>query len=155
MLYKSTKELPQKVQETLPEKAQLLYKDAFNEGFQAATSTEYKEEARVELAAKFAWEKVSKHYVQKNGVWVENKAAEGKKLAAKPVKKAAKKATKKKVAKKTTKKKTAKKSAPKKAASKAKKSSSKKAAPKKRVIKKAAPKRAASRAKRAAPKKRA
>lgn len=159
MLYKSTKDLPQKIQDTLPEKAQLIYKDAFNETFQAASID--KEEARIETAAKIAWEAVTKYYTKKDNEWVEINAEESKMVKAKSaakktvkkaVKKAVKKTIKKTPKKAATKKSTAKKSAPKKRTTK--KTVAKKAAPKKRTAKKIASKKSTAKVKRAAPKKR-
>ncbi len=64
MTYATIKDLPVKIQNTLPEHAQELFFVAYNCAH---------EEHRLdhEKAVLFAWEAVKKHYEEKNGTWIE------------------------------------------------------------------------------------
>jgi len=73
MPYDSIAELPDSVQETLPKKAQQIYRRVFNSAWKEyADPTRRRRGASLEETAhKVAWAAVEKSYEKKGGRWVE------------------------------------------------------------------------------------
>lgn len=76
MPYKSNSELPDSVQNSLPEHAQEIYRKAFNSAWE-----EYKDpddrkgdDSREEVAHKVAWSAVKNEYHKDGGEWVRDKS---------------------------------------------------------------------------------
>jgi cation transport regulator len=73
MPYKSVDELPNSVRENLPEHAQEIYKEAFNNAWEEYKApSERRENASLEATAhRIAWSAVKKKYKkEKSGEWV-------------------------------------------------------------------------------------
>jgi cation transport regulator len=75
MPYDSIKELPTQVKTNLPEKAQEIFKEAYNNAWQQYQDEEKRKgNASLEAVAnKVAWSAVKKKYEKKNGKWVKKK----------------------------------------------------------------------------------
>ena len=67
MPYKAISELPDSVRGNLPEGAQEIYKEAFNNAWDQYSDREDREAT----AHKVAWSAVKKSYEKKGGRWVE------------------------------------------------------------------------------------
>ena len=72
MPYDRTKDLPDSVQSALPEHAQEIYKEAFNNAWQQYSDPEKRrgDADREEVAHKVAWSAVKQEYKKENGKWV-------------------------------------------------------------------------------------
>lgn len=72
MTFKSNNELPERVQNRLPESAQDLFRDAYNKALERfADSKKLKYgDTREETCYKAAWDAVKEKYVQKSDKWV-------------------------------------------------------------------------------------
>lgn len=73
MPYKSVKDLPERVRENLPEHAQEIYREAFNNAWDQYAKPEDRrgDASREETAHKVAWAAVKKVYEkeEKSGTW--------------------------------------------------------------------------------------
>ncbi len=74
MYYQTTNDLPKGVSDNLPQHAQAIYKDAFNNAYEEYKdpSKRYGDESRVAVAAKVAWSAVEHVYTKDaaTGDWV-------------------------------------------------------------------------------------
>ncbi len=77
MPYKSLKDLPERVRENLPEHAQEIYREAFNNAWDQYAKPEDRrgDASREETAHKVAWAAVKKVYEkdEKSGTWKKKK----------------------------------------------------------------------------------
>ena len=72
MPYNSNKDLPERVQNHLPEQAQDIYREAFNSAWEQYKDPKkrYSHESQEEAAHKVAWSAVKAKYHQKNDKWM-------------------------------------------------------------------------------------
>jgi cation transport regulator len=72
MPYDSTADLPASVKKALPEHAQEIYKEAFNNAWEQYASPESRrgKASREEVVHKVAWSAVKEKYERGNGHWV-------------------------------------------------------------------------------------
>lgn len=72
MPYEDISNLPESVKNSLPEHAQEIYKEAFNNAWQEYASTESRRgnASREETAHKVAWNAVKQKYEKDDGHWV-------------------------------------------------------------------------------------
>lgn len=72
MTYKYNKDLPEIVQNHLPEQAQDIFREAYNNALEKYQDSKKrkKNDSLEEVAYKNAWAAVKKKYVQKNQKWV-------------------------------------------------------------------------------------
>jgi cation transport regulator len=78
--YDSNKELPESVQDSLPEHAQEIYRTAFNSAWEQYDEPEERrgESSREETAHSVAWSAVKNEYKKKEtGTWVKKEEDEG------------------------------------------------------------------------------
>lgn len=73
MPYDSVAELPRSVRESLPRKAQEIYRRAFNSAWRAYADPGRRRSgaSREETAHRVAWSAVKGSYAKRNGCWVE------------------------------------------------------------------------------------
>lgn len=73
MPYKSNKELPDSVKNVLPEPAQDVYRESFNNAWDQYAKPEDRrgDSSREETAHKVAWSAVKEKYTKKGDKWVE------------------------------------------------------------------------------------
>jgi len=71
MPYSKKSELPDSVRDNLPEHAQEIYKEAFNNAWDEYSDPDKRKggASREEAAHKVAWAAVKKKYEKKNGKW--------------------------------------------------------------------------------------
>lgn len=72
MPYEKNKDLPDQVRENLPQRAQTIYREAFNSAFDQYSSSEHRREGagREETAHRVAWNAVKEKYAKDdNGEW--------------------------------------------------------------------------------------
>jgi cation transport regulator len=112
MPYRSNKDLPPSVSSHLPQKAQDIYREAFNSAYTMYGKSPQKkrggpQEDLDKVAAKIAWSAVKKEYAKADGEWERKGSSKSIsiKKSEKPTKKI-KRSTKKRTASKTVKKKT-------------------------------------------------
>jgi len=73
MPYDSISELPKSLRESLPKRAQQIYRRVFNNAWNEYADPERRRSgtSREETAHKVAWSAVKKSYTKKGGRWVE------------------------------------------------------------------------------------
>lgn len=73
--YKSLQELPDSVQKSLPQHAQEIYREVFNNAWQEYAKPEDRRgnDSRDEVAHKVAWSAVMKKFEKRDGNWVRKK----------------------------------------------------------------------------------
>jgi cation transport regulator len=72
MPYETIKELPERVKQPLPEGAQKIFKEAFNNAWDQYRDPEKRRDdaSREEVANRVAWSAVKKKYEKKEDKWV-------------------------------------------------------------------------------------
>ncbi len=72
MPYDTVDELPKQVRNSLPEKAQKIFKEAFNNAWSQYSDPEKRrgDASQEEVANRVAWSAVKKKYEKKNDEWV-------------------------------------------------------------------------------------
>lgn len=72
MPYDSKSELPDSVRDNLPEKAQEIYKEAFNDAWERYKDPNERkgDDSREEVAHKVAWSAVKNQYTKSGDEWV-------------------------------------------------------------------------------------
>lgn len=72
MPYKSNKDLPERVTNHLPEHAQDIYREAYNNAWEQYKDPKKRRgsESQEEVAHKVAWAAVKTKYTQKNDKWI-------------------------------------------------------------------------------------
>jgi len=72
MPYNSNRELPNSVQNVLPEHAQDIYRESFNNAWEQYADPKERrgDTSREETARKVAWSAVKEKYTKKDGKWV-------------------------------------------------------------------------------------
>ncbi len=72
MPYAKRSDLPENVRSSLPEKAQDIFKEAFNSAWERYKDPSGRrgDASREETAMKIAWAAVKKKYTKKDGEWV-------------------------------------------------------------------------------------
>lgn len=73
MPYKANKDLPQSVQNVLPEHAQDIYREAFNNAWEQYADPKERrgDTSQEETAHRVAWTAVKEKYEKKDGKWME------------------------------------------------------------------------------------
>jgi len=71
MPYPTTQDLPDSVQQVLPDSAQIIYKEAFNDAWDDCKDPDKSRHSddREEMAHRVAWNAVRKEYEEVNDTW--------------------------------------------------------------------------------------
>ncbi len=74
MPYKKNSQLPEGVKNNLPDKAQDIYREAYNSAWEEYSDPEDRrgDASREETAHRIAWAAVKKQYEKQDGRWVKN-----------------------------------------------------------------------------------
>lgn len=70
MPYNALSELPDKVKDNLPKKAQEIYKEAFNNAWDEYKDPDDRDGSREEVAHKVAWSAIKQKYKKHGDKWV-------------------------------------------------------------------------------------